>query len=60
MTVLYCTFAHLGDAVEHEADSALTAVGAHQVDTAMVATHIACTTLIHVCRTAGRGEEERE
>lgn len=50
----YCTFAQFGDAVKNEADTAFTAVRAHHVYATMVATHIACTTLIYICNKMGR------
>lgn len=50
----HCTFTQFGDTVEQKAASAFTAVCAHQVDTTMVATHIASTTLIYVCSMKGR------
>lgn len=50
----YYTFTQFGDTVEDEANSAFTAVRAHYVDTTMVATNIACTTLIYICNTNRR------
>lgn len=44
-----CTLTQFGDTVKNEANSAFAAVRAHQVGTTMVATHVACTTLIYIC-----------
>lgn len=58
---LSLTVTQLGDAVEHEAVVALAAIRSHQVDTAVTATHVACATLIHICKTTvGRRKRERE
>lgn len=54
MMNLHCTFTQFGDTVEDEAKFAFTAEGAHQVDTSMVATHIARATLVYICDTKGR------
>lgn len=51
MPALIDIFTQFADAVEDVANSAFTAVRAHQVDTTMATTHITCTTLIYIFTT---------